>query len=291
MQQQVPTMQKITAVLAVLAVTWTTCLWSNAVLAATPNEPDQARIDELQYQVDALNKELARLQGASDPAAQRQGMQRHWSMMQEHMRSVRTMPGMHTQGCSDWMMMDRSMMGPGMMGSGMMGHGMMDCPMMGHDMGQGGMWEMPSDMKPEIYQSQMQGHMSRMRSQMAAIGAEKDPTKRETLLREHYETMYRGMQSMRGMGWMWAPNAAVSLPDRESQGAKLVATICSQCHSPPSPALHTKSEWAGVTARMRQHMQAQTGAAGGGVRIPSPAELDVLTQYLAGHAADALPPP
>jgi hypothetical protein len=38
-------------------------------------------------------------------------------------------------------------------------------------------------------------------------------------------------------------------------------------------------------------MQAQTGAAGGGVRIPSPAELDVLTQYLVEHAADAQPPP
>jgi hypothetical protein len=284
-------MQKITAVLSVLAVTWTTCLWSNAVLAAAPNDPDQAHIDELQHQVDALNQELTRLEGVSDPVAQRQGMQRHWSMMQNHMRTVRTGPGMQAEGCRDWMMMDPSAMGPGMMGPGMMGKGMMDCPMMGHGMGQDGMWGMPSNMTPGLYQSQMQGHMTRMRSQMAAIAAEKDPTKRETLLREHYETMYRGMQSMRGMGWMWAPNAADSLPDRESQGAKLVATICSQCHSPPSPALHTKSEWVGVTARMRQHMQAQTGAAGGGVRIPSPAELDVLTQYLAGHAADALPPP
>lgn len=43
----------------------------------------------------------------------------------------------------------------------------------------------------------------------------------------------------------------------------------------------------GVTARMRQHMQDQNSAAGGGVRIPSPAELEVLTEYLAGHGADA----
>lgn len=219
-------MRKITSILSVLAVTWTTCLWSNAVLAATPNEPDQARIDELQHQIDALDQELNQLRSANDPAAQQRGMQRHWSMMQDHMGSVRTVPGMQPQGCRDWMMMDPSTMGPGMMEQGMMGKGMMGCPMMGH-----------------------------------------------------------------GMGWMWAPNAAVSLPDRESHGAKLVATICSQCHSSPSPALHTKSEWAGVTARMRQHMQAQTGAAGGGVRIPSPDELDVLTQYLAEHAADAQSPP
>jgi cytochrome c5 len=104
-------------------------------------------------------------------------------------------------------------------------------------------------------------------------------------MREHYQSMYRDMQSMRGMGWMWTPNAAASLPDRDTQGAKLVANICSQCHSPPAPSLHTATEWAAVTARMRQHMQDQNKAAGGGVRIPSASELDEITQYLEGHAA------
>ena len=183
MQQQVPTMQKITAVLSVLAVTWTTCLWSSAALAATPNDPDQAHVDELQHQVDALNQDLTRLKGVSDPVVQRQGMQRHWSMMQNHMRSVRKGPGMQAEGCRDWMMMDPSAMGPGMMGPGMMGKGMMDCPMMGHGMGHGGMWGMPSNMNPGQYHSQMQGHMAMMRNQMAAIAAEKDPTKRNALLR------------------------------------------------------------------------------------------------------------
>jgi hypothetical protein len=200
------------------------------------------------------------------------------------------MPGMGGRDCSDWMMMDPSMMGSGKMGSRMMGGGMMGskdsgCSMMGHGMPSGGRWGMPSHMTPGLYQSQMQGHVTQMRSQMAAIAAEKDPAKRDTLLREHYQGMYRDMQTIRGRGWMWTPNAAVSLPDRDSQGAKLVASICSQCHSPPSPSLHTPEEWAGVTARMRQHMQDQSGAAGAGVRIPSPAELDVLTKYLAGHAA------
>jgi hypothetical protein len=36
---------------------------------------------------------------------------------------------------------------------------------------------------------------------------------------------------------------------------------------------------------MRQHMQDQNKAAGGGVRIPSASELDEITQYLEGHAA------
>ena len=174
-----------------------------------------------------------------------------------------------------------------MMVPGMMGPGMDECPMMGHGMGSGGMWGMPSHMTPSQYQSQMQGYMQQMQQQMAAISREADPARRDALLREHYQSMYRDMQSMRGMGWMWTPNAAASLPDRESQGARLVATICSQCHSPPSPSLHTQAEWAGVTARMRQHMQDQSSAAGGGVRVPTAAELGELTQYLAGHASDA----
>ena len=273
--------------LAVLAVSWAIWLCPQAALAATPSTPDQARIEELQHQVDALDQELARLKRANDPTAQQQYMQQHWSMMQGYMRSVRGMPGMGARGCTDWMMMDPTTMGSGMMGPGMMGPGMDECPMMGHGMGSGGMWGMPSHMTPSQYQSQMQGYMQQMQQQMAAISREADPARRDALLREHYQSMYRDMQSMRGMGWMWTPNAAASLPDRESQGGRLVATICSQCHSPPSPSLHTQAEWAGVTARMRQHMQDQSSAAGGGVRVPTAAELGELTQYLAGHASDA----
>ena len=260
--------------------------------AATPSNPDQARIEQLQQQVDALNQELSRIRSAPDPQAQQQAMHQHWSMMQDHMRSLRDMPGMGARGCTDWMMMDPGMMGSGTMGSGMMGPGMMGpgmaggCPMMGHGMGSGGMWGMPSHMTPSQYQSQMQGHMQQMQHRMHAIALETDPTKREALLREHYQGMYRDMQTMRGMGWMWTPKATASLPDRDSQGAKLVAAICSQCHLPPSPSLHTATEWADVTARMRQHMQQQANAAGSGVTIPSAAELDEISRYLAEHGAE-----
>ena len=283
-------MRKSPSVLAVLAVAWAAGLLLNAAVAATPANAEQVRIQELQQQIDALSQELVRLEGASDPAAQQQYMQGHWSMMQGHMQSLRQMPGMGAHGCTDWMMMDPSMMGPGAMGPGMMepgmmGRGMRDCPMMGHGMEHGGMWRMPSQMTPGMYQSQMQGHMKRMRSQMAAIAAETNATERQALMREHYEDMYRDMQTMRGMDWMWTPNAAASLPDRDSKGARLVESICSQCHSPPSPSLHTATEWAGVTARMRQHMQDQSDAAGGGVRLPSAEELDDITRYLEGHAA------
>lgn len=284
-------MRNISRLTLMIAIAWSAAaLLVNTAAAAAPATTEQARIADLQQQVDALNQELIRLKGASDPAAQQRYMDRHWSMMQGYMRSVRGMPGMGAHGCTDWMMMDPGMMGhgmagPGMMGPGMMGEDMCDGEMWGHGMDQGGMWGMPSHMKPGMYQSQMQGHMQRMRSQMAAIAAENDPARRQAMMREHYQSMYRDMQTMRGMGWMWTPNASSSLPDRDSQGAKLVANICSQCHSPPAPSLHTATEWAAVTARMRQHMQDQNKAAGGGVRIPSASELDEITQYLAGHAA------
>ena len=270
---------------AVLAISCTAALLTTLAEAATPADPAQARIQELQSQVDALNQEMTQLKATSDPTVQQQYMQRHWSLMQDHMRSVRGMPGMYAQTCSDWVMMDSSLMGSGTWPN-MWGPGMGGCGWADHGMGMSGAWGMPPGMSPGMYQSQMQGQMQRMNSQMAAIAAEKDPKKREALLREHYETTYRSMQSMRGMGWMWAPTATASLPDQVSHGAKLVASVCSQCHSPPAPSLHTATEWATVTARMRQHAD-QTKAAGGGVRVPSAAELDEITEYLSDHAAAA----
>lgn len=273
--------------------------------SASPASADTAEVQALQKQVDDLNQELMRLKNASDPTAQQQAMQSSWGMMQDHMRSMRQMPGMNAGGCANWQMMDPSLMGPGMMGPGMMGPGMMNpgatagCPMMGHGMmGMGGGmgmgsgmmgWGMPPGVTPDAYQQQMAAHMQTMRAQMAAISAETDPAKRQALMREHYQTMYRDMQTMRGMGWMWAPNAVASLPEPDSKGAQLVAKYCSQCHAPPLPSLHTGKEWNEVTARMRAHMgdQAQATSAGAGVQVPSAAELDAITKYLGEHAQNA----
>ena len=270
-----------------------------AGVQAAPTTPsDQQTIQTLQKQVDDLSNELAQLKGAAGPEAQNQAMQRHWGMMQDHMRSMRQMPGMNAGGCANWQMMDPSLMGPGMMGPGMMGSGTTaGCPMMGHGMGMGpgmgmgsGMmgWAMPPGVTPNAYQKQMNEHMQAMRSQMAAISAETDPAKRQALMKKHYDTMYRDMQTMRGMGWMWAPNAAASLPDPDSKGANLESKYCSQCHAPPSPSIHTAKEWSDVTTRMRSHIgdQAQAGAT---VKVPSAAELDTITAYLGTHALKAKP--
>jgi len=258
-----------------------TALHAMPAEAATPTDPQQA---QLQAQIDALNQQLTQLKATSDPAAQQQYMQRHWSMMQEHMRSVRAMPGMYAQSCTDWVMTDSSLMGGGKTWSNMWGPGMDGCVWTGHGTPTDTMWGIPRGMSPTMYQSQMQPYMQRMNSQMAAIAKETDPRTREALMREHYATMYRDMQSMRGVVWMWTPNAAASLPDKDSHGAQLVASVCSQCHAPPSPSFHTATEWTEVTSRMRQHIQ-QTQAASDGVKVPSAAELDEIAKYLSKHAA------
>ncbi len=270
------------------------CLYSVAQ-AAAPGATEPTTTAQLQQQTDELTKQLAQVQTAADPAARQQAMQRHWSMMLEHMRNARMMPGMTANGNVDWMMVDPNMMGSrGTAGRGWMGHGMMGMGKMGpRMMGPGmmgtdqGWWAMPPGMPSDQYRRQMQGMMQQMHQQVAAIAAEKDPAKRLALIRDHYETMYRGMQSMRGMGWMWATNAAAALPDSQSSGAQLVAKYCSQCHAAPSPAVHTNTEWSAVTSRMRDHIHDLSGSSMPGLKTPSAAELDAITDYLGKHAATA----
>jgi hypothetical protein len=265
-------------------------LWLATLMYGTPAVPagsagadDEAQLRVLQQQVESLSKELADLKKAQGAADQQQAMQRHWSLMQEHMRTLAQMPGFNSAGGSNGMMMGQgSMMGPGMMGPGMMlGQGMM----MGHGMrpGMPG-WTMPSGVTPKAYQQSMQAHMQGMRTQMAAIAAETDPGKRRVLLQQNYDSMYRDMQTMRGMGWMWKLDAGASLPDRDSKGAKLESQYCSQCHAAPSPSLHAREEWSAVIGRMRGHIADTTGAAGSAIKAPSRAELDVIDNYLEHHA-------
>ena len=94
---------------------------------------------------------------------------------------------------------------------------------------------MSSHMTPGLYQSQMQGYMTRVRSQMAAIAPEKDPTKRDTLLREHYQGMYRDKQTMRGMGCR-VGNASYS------QGSRLTEDRSARTPPPQTAVTGTPSK-------------------------------------------------
>jgi hypothetical protein len=97
--------------------------------------------------------------------------------------------------------------------------------------------------------------------------------------------MYRDMQTLRGMEWMWGQVSGAPLPDAGAPAARMFAGYCGQCHSPPSPALHTRVEWQQTLQRMRGHIAAQSGPMDTGVRVPSAEEFDVLSQYLDDHAA------
>jgi hypothetical protein len=256
-------------------------------LAAEPADTDEAKVQVLRGEVDALQQALTRLE-STDPAGQRQAMREHWTLVQEHMKSVRRMPGMDARNCVDWMMM-----GPGMMSSDARGDWWANCPLLGHglDIGNpaatvgGSTWALPAALSPGDYRRRMQAYLRTMHSQLAAIAAEDDPAKRAALMREHYETMYRDMQTLRGMEWMWGPASGAPLPDAGATATKLFASYCGQCHSPPSPALHTRVEWQQTLQRMRGHIAAQSGPMDTGVRVPSAEDFDVLSQYLDDHAA------
>ena len=245
---------------------------SNAASAPSDDEiqEHQRQIRELQEQLDALGT----TQGAQ---SQQRLMQQNWQSMLEYMQGMQSMP---------WMMHGREM-GPGMMGRGMMGwrhHGdwMMGCPMVG---GPEGGWQLPPDVDAEEYRSQMQKNMRQMHDQMAKIWSTPNPTERRRLIQEHWQDMYRNMQTMRGMGWMWGGpmaggQAATPLPEPDARGAKLVSRYCTQCHAEPSPRLHTASEWKAVTSRMEMNMRNFRRGNWRGVEIPSSSEMKSILEYM-----------
>ena len=146
------------------------------------------------------------------------------------------------------------------------------------------MWGIPRGMSPMMYQSQMQPYMQRMNSQMAAIAKETDPRKRQALMRKYYATIYRDMQSMRGMVWMWTPMPPPRCRTRIRMAHSSWRVFARNAMPRRRPRSTRQPNGQRVTSRMRQHTQ-QTQAAGGGVKAPSAAELDEITKYLTKHAA------
>ena len=267
-------------------VLWMTPAHSQPPPKATA--PTDAEVRELAQRLDSLRQQIDELEAAKD-AATRQGlMQQNWRGMQDYM---------------GWMHSRWGAGSPWIMGPDMMGPGWTDCPMMG---GTGAAWPVPEGMSTEQYGQQMREHMQRMHEQMSQLGQTTDPAQRQRLLQEHWQTMYRDMENMRGMGWMWhgpmmgpgmkgpgmmgggpVPGAgeAKPLPDAESGGAKLVSSYCVQCHAAPSPTLHTTQEWASVIGRMNLHMNGGTT----GIRTPSNQEFQTILAYMQKHARGERP--
>lgn len=245
--------------------------------------PTDAQVRDLEQQVKTLQQQLDALKAAPDAAARRQLQQQNWQGMQRYMGEMHDRWGMGYP----WMAgRPWSMCGPGMMGGGSTS------------------WPVPQGLSPDQYSQQMRDHMQRMQNQLAKIAQTTDPQERQRLMQEHWQGMYQGMQSMRGMGWMFgggsmmgpgmmgggmmhggmmqggpAPSAK-ALPDAASAGATLVSTYCAQCHAAPQPTLHTTKEWTSVTQRMRAHMDAGWQ----GIKTPSEQEMKTIVAYMQKHA-------
>ncbi len=250
------------------------CTAGDSKMASAPSDEE---IEAFQRQIEALQEQIDAL-GETEGAQPRQRLvQQNWASMLEYMQGMQSMP---------WMMHGREM-GPGMMGRGMMGwhdpgDWMTGCPLVG---GPGGGWELPADVDAEEYRSRMLENMQLMHDQMATIWSTPDPADRRRLIQEHWQGMYRNMQTMRGMGWMWGGpmpggQAASSLPAPDSEGAKLVSRYCTQCHAQPSPRLHTASEWEAVVSRMENNMKNFRKRDWRGVEIPSNAEMKDILEYM-----------
>ena len=221
--------------------------------------PSDDELRELEARLDTLQQEIDQLAAAKEPAQRESMMQKSWQSMQDYM---------------GWMHQRWGAGGPWMMDGGMMGPGTSSCPMLG---GAGEPWPPPAGVTPEQYAQQLGPHMQRMREQMQAIARATKPEDRERLLQEHWQTMYRDMESMRGRGWM---STQAPLPDASSTGAKLVAEYCTSCHAAPPPALHTSREWADVIGRMGAHM----ADAGAGVRMPDAEQKREIVAYMQAQA-------
>lgn len=75
---------------------------------------------------------------------------------------------------------------------------------------------------------------------------------------------------------------ASSLPEPESDGARLLERYCTGCHPLPTPSIHSAADWPQVTRRMWLRIDGL--APGFTIPRPTMAERAVIVRYLTGHA-------
>lgn len=86
------------------------------------------------------------------------------------------------------------------------------------------------------------------------------------------------------------------LPEPHSEGARLVARYCVQCHHLPHPPMHTAQRWKSIVERMVWRMRGEGNLGAvmkelmAGVQAPAPAEVEVLTAYLQRHGQEEMDP-
>jgi hypothetical protein len=86
------------------------------------------------------------------------------------------------------------------------------------------------------------------------------------------------------------------LPEWQSEGARLTARFCVQCHYLPNPQMHTADKWASIVERMVWRMQGR-GNMGqlmkemmADIQAPTREEIAILNRYLQKHSQKEIDP-
>jgi hypothetical protein len=217
------------------------------------------RLDLLQSQLDAVRD------ARGEPLRQA-AMERHWKGMQDYMAASLKVPLRDPAAADKGSAADCRVVGSGWTGL-----------------------SFPGQLRSDDYLKAMQSHMGRMREGLIDLHASHDPDALGAALQAHWRSNYEFLQTLRGLGWMfpgWTPAAPgdSTLPDPQSEGAKLTQTYCSMCHAIPPVRLHTEAEWAAVMSTMSQHIASSDGGFPMCVQLPSAGELGVIGTYLAKYA-------
>ncbi len=81
--------------------------------------------------------------------------------------------------------------------------------------------------------------------------------------------------------------AAKTLPEPESEGAKLFSRFCSQCHNLPNPKMYSSDEWPMMFNRMMSHAKSMAGIRKE-IVVPDNEERDKIVTYLKRNGLKAI---
>ena len=149
---------------------------------------------------------------------------------------------------------------------------------------------LPDSVGAAAYAPRMRDLLWEIRGRLADAYAMSDPVRRAAALQALSRDTDRGAQQIRGYGWMLGSATPVPLqqpvPQSASTPAYLVSRYCGACHAPPSPALHTLGEWAGVAEKMMAHVQLADSAYSRQVEQPDAHELELIQAYLEANGCE-----
>lgn len=243
--------------------------------SSTPAQPVAVQTSTLQAQIDDLDRQLMVIERTSGDE-QQAVMRQYWDMLQKQLQYVRNLPGVEPRNCTDWTMQDPAVTGQSAFWDSK------PCPAL-HGGGLASGFPFPGQISPTLFQLMMHQHLDVLTEQVHEIETEQNATARLVLLRQHYETRYRDLQTVLGRDWMWASQKESDLPDASSMGAALFAQYCGQCHSAPPPKLNTPAQWGYITERMSHIIEHQAHSGEMGVNLPSADEFQLIAQYLMAH--------